>query len=330
MNILVVAPAWIGDMVMTDTLLRVLRQQRDVHIQMLAPPATIEIARRLHGVERAHTLDAGHGSVALAERLRVGRELRAERFDQAIILPNSFKSALVPFFARIPRRTGWLGEQRFGLLNDWRRLDTTRYRLQIERFMALGIPPEAPLAKPYPEPRLEVDPDRARDVAQSLGLSTRAPVTVLCPGAEFGPAKRWPAEHFVSVAQHLTSRGEAVWLMGGPADVAVCEDIQRRTGHPGVAMLAGRTRIGEAIDLMALATRVICNDSGLMHVAAAVGVPVIAIYGSTSPDFTPPLSSLAKVVRLGLPCSPCFERECPLGHLDCLRTLQPDRVIAAS
>lgn len=330
MNILVVAPAWIGDMVMTDTLLQILRRQQGVRIQLLAPPATSGVAERLEGVARVHILDAAHGTLSLGERLRVGRMLRGEAFDQAIVLPNSFKSALVPWIARIPRRTGWLGERRRGLLNDWRRLDPAQYPLQIERFMALGYAPQSPLGSPYPEPRLKSDPVLALEVARSLGLSTDVPVTVLCPGAEYGPAKRWPAEHFVSVAQHFLDRGESVWLMGGPGDVAVCSDIERRVSRPGVYMLAGKTRMSDAIDLLALATRVICNDSGLMHVAAAVGAPVIAIYGSTSPDFTPPLSARAKVVQLGLPCSPCFERECPLGHLNCLRTLPPDRVIVAS
>lgn len=335
MHILIVAPAWIGDMVMTDTLIQNLRQDHPgARIHLLAPSATRDVAERMAGVEMVHELSPGHGELGLRVRWQVAKRLRKLRFDWAIVLPNSLKSALVPWFAGIPRRTGWLGEQRRGVLNDWRRLDEAALPLQIERFMALGAEAGAKLRKPYPEPRLHADRDRGRQLAVSLGVKSDAPVTVLCPGAEYGPAKRWPAEHYAAVAAHYLDQGEQIWLLGGNKDVDVCSEIFSRLqvarggcGH--VHVLAGRTRMGEAIDLLSLAARVICNDSGLMHVAAAVGVPLTAVYGSTSPDFTPPLSAKARVVRLGLPCSPCFQRQCPLGHLDCLRTLSPERVIAA-
>ncbi len=331
MRILIVAPAWIGDMVMTDTLVQNLRRRHhDAEIHLLAPSATRSVAERLEGVQAVHELKAGHGELALGERWRFANMLCALRFDWAIVLPNSLKSALIPWFAGIPRRTGWLGEQRRGLLNDWRRLDEAVLPLQIERFMALGIEATESLTRPYPEPRLRADKNAALQVATALKLNLDAPITVLCPGAEYGPAKRWPSEHYAVVARHVIEGGGEAWLMGGHKDVDVCNEIVAQVGKAGVQVLAGKTRLGEAIDLMSLATRVICNDSGLMHVAAALGVPVTAIYGSTSPDFTPPLSPQAKVVRLGLSCSPCFKRECPLGHLNCLRTLTPDRVIAVS
>lgn len=336
MHILIVTPAWIGDMVMADTLIQNLhRDHPDARIHLLAPPATRAVAERLADVELVHELPLGHGELGLGVRWQVAKRLRTQRFDWAIVLPNSLKSALVPWLAGIPRRTGWLGEQRRGVLNDWRRLDETALPLQIERFMALGTEAGVPLRKPYPEPRLYADRDRGRQLAVSFGVKSDAPVTVLCPGAEYGPAKRWPAEHYAVVAAHYLDRGEQVWLLGGNKDVAVCSEIvahlqSSRGSGERVHVLAGRTRLGEAIDLLSLAARVICNDSGLMHVAAALDVPLTAVYGSTSPDFTPPLSAKARVVRLGLPCSPCFQRECPLGHLDCLRTLSPAQVIEAS
>lgn len=328
MRVLIVAPAWIGDMVMTDTLVRLLRAQNDaVEIHMLAPPATQAVAKKLEGISAVHVLDTGHGEIGLAKRWRVAAELRETRFDQAIVLPNSLKSALVPWLAGIPERTGWLGEQRRGLLNDWRRLDETKYPLQIERFMALGLAADQPIPRPYPLPVLRVDGGNARAVADSLGLDTTRPVTVLCPGAEFGPAKRWPAAHYATVARHITAAGGQVWLMGSDKDADVCSEIIEAARSEAVHALAGRTRLADAIDLMSLSTRVITNDSGLMHVAAALGLPLTAIYGSTSPDFTPPLSDHADIRRLGLPCSPCFQRTCPLGHLDCLHKLSPEQVI---
>lgn len=329
MNILIIGPSWVGDMVMAQTLFVCLKRQHpDCQIDVLAPEWSRPLLERMPEVREALSFPLGHGAFELATRRRIGQELRG-RYDQAILLPNSLKSALVPYFAGIPKRTGWRGEMRFGLLNDIRTLDKARYPLMIERFMALAHAPGAELPKPYPEPRLAIDP-ASRDAAlERFGLSLDRPVLALCPGAEFGEAKRWPAEHYAAVADARLRQGWQVWLFGSQKDAPGGEEI-REWVTPGfeedVYNLAGRTSLAEAIDLLSCASAVISNDSGLMHVAAALDRPLVAVYGSTSPGFTPPLASQVEVVRLGLECSPCFDRTCRFGHYDCLRLLQPSLV----
>jgi heptosyltransferase-2 len=325
MKILIVAPAWVGDMVMADCLVQLLRrEQPEIHV--LAPQATAPLAARMAGVARTHVLQVGHGELGLGRRRAMARELAGIGFDQAIVLPNTFKSALVPLWAGIARRTGWLGESRFGVLNDRRRLDADAYPLMIERFMALGLVAGAALPRPYPVPALAVDTDNRDALVASLGLDTGGGVVALCPGAEYGPAKRWPAAHYAVVARYAADRGRQVWLFGSPAERDSCERI--RALAPAAVNLAGRTRLTDAVDLLSAAEAVVTNDSGLMHVAGAVGCRVVAVFGSTSPGFTPPLGPAAAVLRLDLPCSPCFQRTCPLGHLRCLEELAPERVIA--
>jgi len=329
MNILIIGPSWVGDMVMAQTLFVCLKRQHpDCQIDVLAPEWSRPLLERMPEVREALSFPLGHGAFELATRRRIGQQLRG-RYDQAILLPNSLKSALVPYFAGIPKRTGWRGEMRFGLLNDIRTLDKARYPLMIERFMALAHAPGAELPKPYPEPRLAIDP-ASRDAAlERFGLSLDRPVLALCPGAEFGEAKRWPAEHYAAVADARLRQGWQVWLFGSQKDAPGGEEI-REWVTPGfeedVCNLAGRTSLAEAIDLLSCASAVISNDSGLMHVAAALDRPLVAVYGSTSPGFTPPLASQVEVVRLGLECSPCFDRTCRFGHYDCLRLLQPSLV----
>jgi heptosyltransferase-2 len=330
MRTLIVAPAWIGDMVMAHTLIRYLAATAELHV--LAPRATIALTERMPEVHRAHLLPVGHGEFAFARRRELGRALADCAFDQAIVLPNSWKSALVPMFANVPRRTGWLGEWRIGLLNDWRRLDPGHYPRMVDRFLALGIEPGAPLPEPLPRPHLAVDRIHLPVLLASLGLTVTRPVLALCPGAEFGPAKRWPPAHFAQVAVRHVIDGGQVWLFGSTADREATAAIVAQVTPESRAQvfdLAGRTRLLDAVDLLSLARCVVSNDSGLMHVAAAVGRPLIALYGSTSPDFTPPLSTQAYVLREALPCSPCFDRVCRFGHTNCLQQLQPARVIAA-
>jgi heptosyltransferase-2 len=328
MRILIVAPAWLGDMVMSHALVQVLLVRHPgVVIDLLAPPATAPLGERLSGVRAVHLLNAGHGDLALGQRWRTGRNLAEEEYDQAIVLPNSFKSALVPLWAGIRKRTGWTGESRFGLLNDRRTLETDNYPLMIERFMVLGLDDGLLLDKPYPRPQLKADDANAQRLRGEFSLSRNAAVA-LCPGAEFGPAKRWPAEHYATLARALVAEGREIWLLGSMADRLVCTEIESLVPK-GLINLAGRTSLLDAVDVLSLAGQVVSNDSGLMHVAAALERPLVALYGSTSPDFTPPLSDTAQILRLDLDCSPCFQRQCPLGHLDCLKQLSPDRVLAA-
>ncbi|MEQ8858382.1 MAG: lipopolysaccharide heptosyltransferase II [Pseudomonadales bacterium] len=326
MKVLLVAPAWVGDMVMAHSLVQVLlTRHADVEIDVVAPAATVPLAERMPGVATRALLEIGHGELALGRRRALGRALAGDGYDQAIVLPNTFKSALVPWWAGIPLRTGWQGESRFAVLNDRRRLDADRYPLMIERFMALGLPAGADLPTPYPTPRLSVDEANRQRLQEELELDTDGGVLALCPGAEFGPAKRWPAAHYAAVARDAAAGGRRVWLFGSPGERAACAGIAALA--PDAINLAGRTRLLDAVDLLSLAEVVVSNDSGLMHVAGAVGTRVVAVFGSTSPAFTPPLGAAAQVVRVDVPCGPCFQRSCPLGHRRCLEELGPERVI---
>jgi heptosyltransferase-2 len=326
MNILIIGPSWVGDMVMAQTLFQCLKMRHpDCAIDVLAPDWSRPLLERMPEVRQALSFPLGHGVLELATRRRIGKSL-AGRYDQAILLPNSMKSALVPFFAGIALRTGWKGEMRYGLLNDVRKLDKDRYPLMIERFMALAYPAGVALPQPYPRPSLQIDP-ATRDAALAhFGLSLDSPVLALCPGAEFGEAKRWPSEHYAKVAEAKIREGWQVWLFGSKKDHPVVEDIRSRL-IPGLreeaVNLCGETSLAQAIDLLSCAASVVSNDSGLMHVAAALNRPLIAVYGSSSPKFTPPLADQVEIIRLGIECSPCFERTCRFGHYNCLVQLEP-------
>ncbi|WP_417787120.1 lipopolysaccharide heptosyltransferase II [Stutzerimonas xanthomarina] len=332
MNILIVGPSWVGDMVMAQTLFVCLKQRHpDCQIDVLAPEWSRPILERMPEVREALSFPVGHGVLDMATRRTIAQSLR-RRYQQAILLPNSLKSALVPFFAGIPKRTGWRGEMRFGLLNDMRKLDKQRYPLMIERFMALAFEPGVELPETYPKPSLRIV-EETRDAALArFGLALDRPVLALCPGAEFGESKRWPAAHFAKVAEAKIREGWQVWLFGSKNDHAVGAEILQAL-IPGLREealnLAGETCLAEAIDLLSCADAVVSNDSGLMHVAAALARPLVSVYGSTSPAFTPPLSDQVEIVRLGLDCSPCFDRTCRFGHNNCMRELEPRLVIEA-
>jgi heptosyltransferase-2 len=277
-------------------------------------------------VAATHALPFGHGDLRLGDRRRFAKSL--PRYDRAVVLPNTLKSALVPWHGGIPVRTGWRGEMRYGLLNDLRILDEEALPLIVERYAALAQSAGEPLRRPLPEPRLTVDLAARAAAVAKYGLDASRPIAAFAPGAEYGPAKRWPARHFAALARSLSARGESVWLFGSAKDTDVTGEIQRLSG--GVCVdLAGKTTLDEAIDLLSLAGRVVSNDSGLMHVAAALDRPMAALFGSSSPEFTPPLSTRARVISLRLECSPCFARTCPLGHTNCLVKIEPADVLAA-
>ncbi len=332
-SILVVGPSWVGDTVISQSLLKLLRQQNPAaQIDYLAPPWTLPLLARMPEVRHGISNPFGHGAFRLGERRALGKTLRERNYVHALVLPNSWKSALIPWFAGIPRRTGFRGEARWGLLNDLRRLDSVALPQMVQRFAALALPAGTTLPSPLPLPALQSTSAQQQTLLARLGLNTDKnkdkPVVAFCPGAEYGPAKRWPEAHFAALARMLAARGCVVWLVGSPKDHAVAETVVQ--GSAGACInLCGKTDIAEATDLLAAARLVVTNDSGLMHIAAAVGRPVIALYGSSSPLFTPPLSPDARILKLDIECSPCFKRECPLGHFKCLNDLSPERVFAA-
>ena len=326
-KILIVAPSWIGDTLLAQPLFaRLLKKLPDAQIDALAPGWTAPVLRRMPEIGEVIEAPFGHGELKLLTRWRLGRALRSRRYDEAVVLPNTFKSALVPFFAAIPLRTGFVGESRYGLLNVVHKLDEKRLPLMVERYAQLAEKPGEPPARPLSQVRLRVDEANQSATLKHLGLSRSKPVAAFCPGAEYGPSKRWPERHFASLAKRLAAKGYAVWLFGSENDRAIGAEIARLAEGTAVN-LCGRTDLAGAIDLLSLAEFVVSNDSGLMHVAAGVGRPVVALYGSSSPEHTPPLSLNARIVRTGIECSPCYARECPLGHFKCMNDLLPERVI---
>lgn len=316
-------------MVLAQSLFKVIKQRHPgSQLDVLAPGWTLPLLERMPEVDEAIALDVGHGQFKLGARLRLGRTLRPRNYDHAMVLPNSLKSAIVPAAARARVRTGFVGEWRYGLLNDIRVLDKQKLPRTVDRFVALALAPDEALPE-IPPPRIRADLDQARTALARLGRSMPAtPVLGLCPGAEYGPAKRWPAEYYADMAKAKLAQGWEVWLFGSDMDTGVTGAIQSMTDKRCLD-LGGRTGLAEAIDLMSLTSAVVTNDSGLMHVAAALDRTVIALYGSSDPRHTPPMSDKAEVLYLGLECSPCFKRECPLKHFKCLRDLPPERVLVA-
>lgn len=314
---------------MAQPLFRRLRGRHPaLQLYVLAPSWTAPLLRRMPEVSDIVANPFAHGELQLGLRRRLGRQLSQRGYHQAIVLPNSFKSALVPWFASVPLRTGYVGELRYVLLNDARRLDERALPLMAERYAALAEAPGRRLPQPLPALELTVSESSRAALLERLELDRNKPVAVLCPGAEYGPAKRWPAEYFAALAIKLAGDGHQVWIVGSSKDQAIGDQIARASG--GAARdLCGRTNLEEAVDLLSCARVVVSNDSGLMHVAAALAVPLIALYGSSSPTFTPPLSRQARVLKLDLPCSPCYKRQCPLGHFHCMVQLAPERVHSA-
>ena len=326
-ELLIVGPSWLGDAVMMGTLVHRLKAVAPGRrITVLTPAHLEDVVRRLPGVDATLVNPFAHGALKLGERARFGRAL-AGRFEAAIVLPHSWKSALVPFFAGIRTRTGFVGEVRYGLLSDARRLDEAALPRMVDRFSLLAEPRGAARPRQTPAPVLVADAPEVAATLRRLGLNASEPAVALCVGAEYGPAKRWPAAHFAALARALRAAGRAVWLIGGAGDRPIGAEVAALA--PGAVDLTGRTSLAEAVDLIAAAVAVVTNDSGLMHVAAALGRPLVALYGSSSPAFTPPLSDRALILKDDLECSPCFERVCPLGHFKCLNELDAERVLAA-
>jgi heptosyltransferase-2 len=326
-RILIVAPSWVGDALLSQPLFTLLKQSEpDVVIDVLAPGWALPVFRRMPEVSEIIESPFAHGELALRARLRLGRSLRARNYTHAYVLPNSFKSALVPLFARIPRRIGFVGEARRVLLTDARRLDKRALPRMVEQFAALALARGARITSELPQPRLRVQTAERDRVIAELALDEPARLVCLCPGAEYGPAKRWPPEYFGQLAAALAAEGNAVWVIGSAKEHDIGEVIRARSA--GAALnLCGRTTLDQAVVLLSRANMVVCNDSGLMHVAAALDRPMVALYGSSSAQFTPPLSGNARIVKFDVPCSPCFERVCPLGHFDCMMKLMPGRVL---
>lgn len=326
--LLLVGPSWVGDMVMAASLVEVLRLREPGRpIDVLAPPAALPVARMIPGIRRTIPLGLGHGELGLLARWRAGRALRHEGYGKAIILPRAFKAAIVPLAAGIPERVGYRAEMRGPLLTDARPDPDRKTAKTIERFVALGLPAGSVTRPPRPHLIL---PDGARDIAAAkFPLAGEGPVMVLCPGAEYGPAKRWPAEKFATLAGLAAAAGYRIRVLGSPKDADSAATIAASAGVP-VDNLVGRTSLIEASAILSDADVVISNDSGLMHIAGAFDRRLVVLYGASSEKMTPPASPFARVMARDLPCRPCHKRECPLGTLACLEGIAASDVLAAA
>jgi len=313
-------------MVMAQSLFITLKQQYpDCLIDVLAPQWSLPILKRMPEVRQGISADVSHGEFSFFKRRRLGLSLRSKHYTHAIVIPRSWKSAIIPFFAGIPVRTGYKGEMRYGLLNDIRVLNNKILKQTVQRYVAHAYAksPSEPPEIPYPA--LRVDSENQAKLARQFGLKSDKPVVCMMPGAEYGPAKQWPIKYYKKLAESLVENGWQVWVLGSDKDKPAGKEI---AVHKAIVNLSGKTQLVDTIDLLACAKSVVSNDSGLMHVAAAVGVNVHVIYGSSTPDYTPPLTSKekSKIFYLGLECSPCFKRVCPLGHTACLNDIKDDEV----
>ena len=308
---------------MAQALLLLLKQrdpERDLDV--LAPDWSLPIVSRMPQVRRGIAAQTGHNEIGLGKRWRISRELRQQGYDQAIILPRSLKAALIPWFASIERRTGFHGESRYGLINDVRPFDRDILDQTVKRFAALGLEPGESLAE-IPNPVLRVSAANQDALLDKLDIRSDRPVIAMMPGAEYGPAKCWPIEYFSELASLLVADGYDIWVLGSASDACPGKQIAAQSA---AINLCGKTSLADVIDLLGLARQAVSNDSGLLHIAAAVGTHVHGIYGSSTPRFTPPLTGRRDMHYLGIECSPCFERRCPLQHLRCLKEILPATV----
>lgn len=307
MNILVIGPSWVGDMMMSHSLYQQLKiQYPNCHIDVMAPNWCKPLLARMPEVRKAIEMPLGHGAFELGTRYRLGKTLH-NQYDLAIILPNSLKSAFIPFFAKIAHRRGWKGESRYILLNDLR-TNKKDYPMMVQRYVTLAFEKNAvpdakniPVLTPYLTVNAEQQAATLKKFEKDTALLGERPIIGFCPGAEFGPAKRWPHYHYAKLAEMLIAQGYGVELFGSAKDEAVGDEIRQALPQdlqPFCVNLAGKTNLNEAVDLIAHCTAVVSNDSGLMHIAAATNRPLVALYGPTSPQYTPPLSDKAVIIRL--------------------------------
>ena len=328
-RILIVGPAWLGDMVMSQSLVKALVQRYPgAAIDMLAPPATLAVAGFMPEVHHCIEMPFRHGELKLASRRRLGLSLRDRSYQVAYVLPRTLKAAAVAYWANIPVRIGHPRRTGLGLLTEVRRIDKQSIPHQAARFVAL-MEPNGRVPTDVPAPALALEDRAIESSLTRLGLSRPLkPLLILAPGSGNTPTKRWLPRHFADVARVRHEQGWRIWILGAPADRELTAEVNGVSG--GVcADLGGRTSLAEAIAISGLADAVVSNDTGTLHVAAALDRPTIAVFGPTDPAFTLPQSSNVKAVRLGLDCSPCFKAECPLGHFGCMRDLTPQSVLAA-
>jgi heptosyltransferase-2 len=334
-RILVIAPNWIGDAVMSQPVLAAIKSSYpNAVIDVLATPWVAPVYRACSEVAELIEADLRHGQLQWSLRRALAAKIKKRNYASCYVLPNSLKSALIPWLANIPVRIGYQGELRRFLLTETKANSPKTQRIPMVEHYASLCAPSGNLSATIPPPHLTPSASAQEATRTRLlvaSIQTDA-LVVLCPGAEYGPSKRWPASHFSALAQSILKAKPtaAVVLLGGPSDRAIGDTIVSASDSQGrIFNWCGATSLDEAIAIISLCSKVVSNDSGLMHISAALQVPQVAIFGSSDPNHTPPNSAKATVISLHLPCSPCHQRECPLGHLNCLNQISPERVFGA-
>ncbi len=326
-RILIIAPSWLGDAAMSHSLIKNLSEKfKPVTIDVFVSEALRAIYEQMPEIRQIIANPLEHGELKFTTRWQIGQSLRSNNYDAAYVLPNSFKSALIPYFARIPKRIGYTGEARIGLLNQRIVLNKTRFPLLADQYLRLEKKENKNCIKPSEYPQLNVEKSVSRHTLQKYSLENIKPYVCLCPGAEYGAAKRWPAKHFAELVNQISRYGIHPVILGSSKDKEIGGTIEKYSKSP-ITNLTSKTSLKEAIHIISGARCVVTNDSGLMHIAAALKTPLVALFGSSSPQYTPPLSQNSKIISLTMSCSPCFERTCPLGHTKCLTEIEPSTVM---
>ena len=297
-KLLIIGPSWVGDMVMAQSLFKtILNQSPNTSIDVIAPEWSLALTKRMPEVNKGIVSPIKHGELGIMKHFYLAEWIRPHKYDRAIIMTRSWKAALIPWFAGIPVRTGYRGEMRYFLINDMRTMDTKILDQTVKRFVALdSLSNQLPVIEP---PSLTVSSDNITIIIKRLNLNLNKPIMAIMPGAEYGPAKQWPSDYFAEVVQTYLSKDWNVCILGSQKDSQVALEIKAllHENYNSLYDLTGKTTLLDAIDLLSLANIALTNDSGLMHVAAAVDTPLLALYGPTSPEFTPPLTKKAKVMR---------------------------------
>jgi heptosyltransferase-2 len=326
---LVISPNWIGDAVMAQPLLAQLKRQHPERpIDVLAPPAVAPVWRAVAEVDTVLETPFRHRALQLRERWKYARMLRQRGYADAYVLPNTIKYALIPWLAGIPRRVGYKGEMRYGLINVMHH-DEQPPRPMVPFYAALAQDAALPAPAGVARPSMRVPAEAVQAACARHAIDPARQLVAFAPGAEFGPAKRWPPRHFGALAQQIVAADPhaQIALLGSPKDRATCDEVLAAAGAAAANMLnlAGSTRLDEAAALIAQAQAVVTNDSGLMHIASGLNRPLVALYGPTDPRHTPPSSEFARWIWLHIECAPCHQRECPLGHHACMENLGAER-----
>lgn len=325
-KILIIAPAWVGDLVMSQTLLKLLQKkyQNNVTIDVFAGKFLHGIISRMPEVNNILENPFAHKEFSLLKRIKLGFSIRKNKYDEVIVLPNSLKSAIMPFFTGIKTRTGFIGESRYILLNNYFKLNKIALPLMIDRFCAIGN--DGHKANTIDFPNLTINSQNLNTLISKFGLDKNKITLAFCPAAEYGPAKRWPPDYFAKLAELLGDDKYQIIILGSDKDTKISSLITNNTNR-SIIDLCGKTNLSDTVDILSFAMYTITNDSGLMHIAASVGSKIIAIYGSTTDSFTPPLSKNKEIIKVALDCSPCFARTCKFGHYNCLKLITPEMVL---